>query len=257
MVEDVRRQLSFLSSMRLSPSRVMQRVVALSATLSASPLLFVQLALVSLVTSAAVYVVKQVYYRYSTHAETYTWFWTLAYARGVLPASLILLVWVVSACYCFHHIVISPPARRSALMGSGNHSHNENQHEEAAVPSGCNNNDSSRGTADGSGLLEAAVGWLSLGAIVLANAAITITVNSLYIYSTQLAIAATLQLSIQLALAVFRIVYAYVSFPLLSKGIADPVENISFRFKLLMMNNLWIPFIATSLTSPSCFQVLM
>ncbi len=41
----------------------------------------------------------------STHTNTYAWFWTLAYMRGVVPSSLILASWAVTvAADAFAHV---------------------------------------------------------------------------------------------------------------------------------------------------------
>jgi hypothetical protein len=49
--------------------------------------------------------------------------------------------------------------------------------------------------------------------------------------------------------------YAYGMFPLLSGPILDPIANISYRLRLLTVNNLVIPCLVTAFRSPACFQV--
>jgi hypothetical protein len=97
-----------------------------------------------------------------------------------------------------------------------------------------------------------------IGAAFAFNACVTVAVNVMYIYSTQLALGAAVHFGIQLSLSIFRLLYVVVAFPLLSRSIrSSAVENIRFRFMLLTINNLLIPCVVTALTSDSCFQVLL
>ena len=89
----------------------------------------------------------------------------------------------------------------------------------------------------------------------IANACVTITVNALYIYSTQQALDPSLHFVLQLSLSIFRLLYTAIALPILSRRIRSLVYNVRFRFILLTINNLLIPCIVTALTSDACFQV--
>jgi hypothetical protein len=175
---------------------------------------------------------------YATHSHTYAWFWTAAYMRGVVPACLLLVVWCGAISACFHRVVIHPRrSRDTSVEPEESEDVDATQHEsnrredfwDRIVP---------------------------VGAAFIANACITISVNALYIYSTQQALRASKHFAIQLSLSIFRLLYVAVAFPLLSKPIKSPIENVRFRFILLTINNLLIPCIVTALTSDACFQVL-
>jgi hypothetical protein len=97
---------------------------------------------------------------------------------------------------------------------------------------------------------------VSVGTAFAFNACIIIAVNTLYIYSTQQALGASIHFCIQLSLSIFRLVYTAVAFPILSRSIRSTVDNVRFRFILLTINNLLIPCVVAALTSDACFQVL-
>ena len=174
---------------------------------------------------------------YSTHSHTYSWFWTLAYVRGVVPAGLLLLVWVVAIIACFYRIVVvekrmTRANQRELLVEEAHMKHNcQEQHD---------------------------FGKYQFGHVCVAfviNAGITIPVNALYIYSTQQDMSASAHFGLQISLSIFRILYSMTVLPLLSRFISGVIVNSRFRFTMLTINNLLIPCLVTALTSDSCFQV--
>jgi hypothetical protein len=203
-----------------------------------------QLLVVILVGSAAMYLVKTLDSAdaYSSHSHVYGWFWTLAYTRGVVPASLLLMSWAGAISACFYRVVVHPimVARRDG--------------------GGCS--DKMSGTShDEKDIVPVVVvsfldGVVPIGAAFVFNACVTVAVNALYIYSTQQALGASVHFWIQLSLSIFRLVYSAAALPLLSRTIPTVVESVRFRFILLSINNLVIPCLVTALTSEACFQVL-
>jgi hypothetical protein len=174
---------------------------------------------------------------YVTHSETYAWFWTLAYTHGVVPASILVVLWTVAISACFYRIVVHP--MRSNNGGCS-----------VTIPDApCK-----KPAADV--VHEADFMNYSVLAAFVFNVCVTIAVNTLYIYSTQQALGSSIHFCIQLSLSIFRLVYTAVVFPFLSRSIRNAVANIRFRFILLTINNLMIPCVVTALTSDACFQVL-
>lgn len=214
--------------------------------------LFVRLLCVVLIVGVPVYLLRgiDVEAEFSTHSNTYAWFWTLAYTHGVEPSCLILASWFVTVTICFHRIVLAPLLEESP----------ENEETQGTGPisslaiseSSCGDGDDDVPKSYATGSVKVRVGIV---AALLTNGAITITVNALYIYATQQHLSGAILFSIQLCLAVFRLAYSRGAFPVLSLPIVDPIANIRFRLRLLVVNTLIIPCVVTAFASPSCFQV--
>ena len=209
--------------------------------------LCVYLLFVMLVVGAPIYIVRAIDNddALSTHTNTYAWFWTLAYLRGVVPSSLILMSWAVTVTACFYRVILTPPVSTSLSPRS----HQEDLGKRKEIQ------DSIRDDAMKSDAVGNILATSLIIGVLLVNAAITITVNTLYIYATQQPLSPLIQLGLQLGLAVFRLVYAYCALPLLAGTVSDSVQNIGFRLRLLILNNLVIPCLVTAFASPSCFQV--
>ena len=79
----------------------------------------VQLLAVVLVGSLVLYLVKALdsSEAYATHSHTYAWFWTLAYMRGVVPATLLLMLWTGAILVCFYGVVAHPLREKMSLDG--------------------------------------------------------------------------------------------------------------------------------------------
>jgi hypothetical protein len=155
--------------------------------------------------------------------------------RGVVPAGILVIVWVVAISACFYCIILH---RRTE--GFSSETPHRASHSEAATAEVVSFGDH----------------VVPVGAAFAFNACITIAVNTLYIYSTQQAMGASIHFCIQLSLSIFRLVYTAAAFPILSRSIRSTVQNVRFRFILLTINNLLLPCIVTALTSDACFQVL-
>ena len=205
----------------------------------------VQLLVVVLAGSFVLYLMKalDLSETYATHSNTYTWFWTLAYMRGVVPAGLLLMMWTVATVACFYRVVVLPSRTQLRLAGVALNKH-------GTVTSSLMPAKEERG-----GRFRYHV--LPSTAAFVANACITITVNALYIFSTQQALRPLLHFVLQLSLSIFRLLYSAIALPILSGHIRSRVDVVRFRFLLVMFNNLLIPCLVTALTSDSCFQVRM
>jgi hypothetical protein len=227
----------------------LQPIVVLCEKFMQIKWLFVQLFFVMLAIGAPVYIARSsdVDGDISTHTNTYFWFWTLAYLRGVVPSSLMLVSWIVAITVCFHRIVLAPLLEQTSVAAAS----------DCKDDVGCTSGRSSNGDVVSTKRLS---GWGKDNAghagIMLINASVVISVNTLYIYATQQPVSAFIRFCMQLSLAVFRLVYTFFVFPVLSRTIVDPIAKIVFRLSLLIVNNLVVPIVVTAFASPSCFQVL-
>lgn len=226
----------------LQAETTLQPIKVLSDKCKSVSWFFVQLLFVTLVIGTPLYIVRGTDEEASsTHTNTYTWFWTVAYLHGVVPSSLILMTWVVTVAACFYRILLAPLIDETLPniqpWNSLRESHDASSDETTAL----------------NYTILKYYGVLS--GVFLVNMAVVMSVNALYIYFTQQPLSDLLRLVMQFSLAVFRLVYSYGVLPILAKTIADPVLNIGFRLRLQMMNNLVIPCLVTVFASPSCFQV--
>jgi hypothetical protein len=218
------------------------KIIELSEKFGKTVKIFIELGFVMFVIVSPIYIIKSADEdnSYATHANTYAWFWTLAYMHGVVPSSLILMSWVVMITVCFYHMILTPSTEAATST------------ENTLTSSFKNNIDKSKGPAADANTFKKH-GKITIYLIV--NAAVTIVLNVLYIYSTQQPLPVYFHFGIQCLLAWFRLVYSYCVFPILSRPIIDPVANIGFRLRLLTANNFVIPCFVTLFTSPACFQV--
>jgi hypothetical protein len=214
--------------------------------------LYIQLTSVMLVIISPIYIVKSgdAGNIFTTHTNTYSWFWTLAYMHGVVPSSMIMMSWMVMITMCFYHMILAPSIEQNPY-GNVSQPHNYNSNPTDLAKDHTNSVDKQ--------MIDTDVRTFKTSALIIAlfviNAAITSVVNALYIYSTQQPLPVYIHFGIQLCFATFRLVYDLWVCPILSRPILDPVANITFRLRLLMLNNLAIPCFVTAFTSPACFQV--
>jgi hypothetical protein len=163
--------------------------------------------------------------------------------RGVVPAGVLLLLWAGVVGACFYCVIVCP-------MRGGRLSEElpEPQEKKAATWT----------TAAATAATETkcfSKPFLSVAAAFTFNACLTVAVNTLYIFSTQQTMRASIHFGIQLGLSIFRLVYVVVAFPLLSSPVQSAVNKVRFQFVLLTINNLLIPCVVTAVTSDACFQV--
>jgi hypothetical protein len=186
--------------------------------------IFIQMGGMMVITILPIYALKiSDIDEYSTHVNTYAWFWSLAYIRGLLPSILIAVAWIVMISFCFYYMIVV--SSRSLPLESSVRETMEN----------------------------VSLAWMVL--FCFGNGVVTIFVNVLYIYSTQQPFALSVHVAIQFSVAVFRLAYSFCVLPILARPITDTVININFRLRILIVNNLIIPCIVTALSSPACFQV--
>jgi len=207
------------------------KIVQLSGALVEVMQFAVQLLGVILAGSVVLYLVKVLDSggAYATHSETYTWFWTLAYMRGEVPAGLLLVLWTGAVSACFYRVVVRPLSGRAEPA--------DKEVADVEVDS------ISRGRV------------LPIAAAIFLNACVTGTVNALYIWSVQQSLGRSLHFGLQLILSIFRLLYAAVALPALTRSVHSAAANVRLRFSFLMVNNLLLPCLVTALTSDACFQV--
>jgi Leucine-rich repeat (LRR) protein len=237
----------------------LEPIMALRDQFKRAKQLSLQLLFVILVIGAPIYIIRGSDDKddgtLSTHTNTYSWFWTLAYLRGVIPSSLILMLWCAAISVCFVRIILVPSSEEfSAAAGDSKPSSLQNFSRKGSLgrPVSSDAGLKNDGKVAVVGRVKA-YGWIV--AVLLANGAVTIAVNVLYVYATHQPLSVFILFVMQFSLAIYRMVYSYVVFPVLSQTVTDAILNIGFRLRLLIVNNLIIPCIATAFTSPSCFQV--
>jgi hypothetical protein len=162
--------------------------------------------------------------------------------KGVLPASLIVMSWIVVITLCFYHIKF-----RTNKTDTGRDQNlllmnvNETNHDLKDLMIGYDTTNLRR---------------FIIGVFFVLNITLSITVNALYVWATTKELSAVKLFMIQVSLAVFRLVYSRVSLPLLSRRTKDRTATIIVRLRLLLLNNFLIPCIVVVFTSPSCLQVI-
>jgi hypothetical protein len=206
----------------------------------------VQLLVIVLTGSAVLYLVKlfDSSDEYTTHSHTYAWFWTLAYMHGVVPASLLLLIWTVAISACVYRLYFRLHDKGCNLKSGILADH---------IPQ----SETSSGNKSSADLTATSfiAGDMSVVLAFLFNVCVTVTVNALYIISAQHDLGASIRFFLQLSLSIFRILYSAIALPLFSRSIPSAADNVHFRFLLLTINNLLIPCLVAALTSDACFQV--
>jgi hypothetical protein len=242
---------------------------------------FVQLLLFMLLISVPVFVVRGGGYdgvAWSTHENTYAWFWTFAYMRGTVPAALILAAWggSLTAFYC--HIWITPfedDVGAEATSWSPRRGKDDGDEEGQIIKNraieDCIGQDKRIDQVEHSAISSITTqkvfslfccrgtkSWVSLMAVFLAllvNILVSITINTLYIITIQQSLSPSENFGVQIILATFRLLYSSFVIPFLSKVQTDLVKKIRFKGLLQLTSNLIIPCVATLFASPSCFQV--
>jgi hypothetical protein len=91
--------------------------------------------------------------------------------------------------------------------------------------------------------------------ILLVNLLIVGAVNSWYLQFTLGDVSPTERLSVQLAMAVFKSIFAVAAVPVLASSIVHTERNILLRLLMAIFNTLLIPLAVTAFTSSSCLEV--
>ena len=177
-----------------------------------------------------------------THTYQYRWFFNLVYMRGVTMAIMMMLAWVGLVLLIFYTYYKCDSKRRHSKVRET--LTRRDSGDVAAVDD----------TEEVAGAInyKKYVQYFILGSL---NLFIVVAVNGAYIYSTYQELQPTTSFMIQIGLAVFKMVYGLMFVPILTKPIEDIVRNIAVRSALNLFNNLFIPCLAASFTSPECYKV--
>jgi hypothetical protein len=171
--------------------------------------------------------------QHRTHAHLYRWMWTTAFIKGVVPAGLLLLAWMISAglLIAMVDMMVRQQSRGQLLLRK-----------------------SSIYELDGLTPAERYRHLLSVGAMVLANIAIVGTVNGLFIYSTLRDLSPATHFWVEITVSVFKIIWNSWLLPFVARKYQRR-HSPSLLAKLTIFNAIFIPCLAAAFTSPSCFQV--
>lgn len=179
---------------------------------------------------------------HSTHSYQYRWMGTLAYLRGRLSATLILVMWLAAVAFLRALTMHEGPFRswfpwRSARRYTSGLSSTatESYHLTYASTS-----------------IFTVIKYI---VICLVNIAIVGTVNGCYIYLTSQSLSPTSLVISQISLAVFKVIWNVAIVPSLARPMKSADKIIRVELVLLLFNNILLPCIVTALTSPACFQV--
>ena len=222
-----------------------RRICFFSQELGVVSKIFLVLLCVNAVTCVPIYGVKFSEFGvhdnlYTTHSFQYYWTLSIAYLRGNVPAVLVMFMWtcVISVVVLF--LVKDGPLRRfvttSHTHSRGKISISSKEASDTATPS----------TLQSS---------LTYSSIFLFNIIVTGSVNGLYIYYSEQALTPAVHLSIQIAVAVFKVGWNMAIVPVLAKPLKTPGKIVGIELVILVFNNIVIPSIVTGFTSPACFQV--
>lgn len=239
----------------------LQPLIALVAKFKEAIKLFFRLFALIVLVSVPIYIVRgsDNSGEFSTHKNTYAWFWTLAYMRGVTPAALVLMMWSVALGVCFYFVMFNPlldAPRATFSLSRDNVSLESDERVCGDVTTAAVRHDVplQRVEEGHATATKAFLSWKGIG-LLLFVAALSITVNSLYVNSSSIRMHYLLHFLIRVGLAVFKLIYAFGIMPLLFQSIVDPVANILFWMRLLIVDTLVIPCLVVAFASPSCFQV--
>jgi hypothetical protein len=227
-----------------------QPIMSLCRKTQSTSKLFIQLFMLSLVVGVPVYILRgsDSDTLYSTHVDTYMWFWTLAYLRGTLPAALVLVAWAVTLSACYYRILLCPMIEASTEFSISQVVDKKND----SLPSSSSECDM-KNEANIVRINRKDIVWPVI--VVFVNISTSVTVNSLYIYSSQQALNPAIFFSIQSSLAVYRLLYSTIVIPYMASYVTDAVLNIRLRTRLLAISEYVIPCAVTLFGSLSCFQV--
>ena len=175
--------------------------------------------------------------KYTTHSYQYRWAMSTAFVKGLLPALLLMLIWLFVVIVMVMLLTQKSPlrwvvARQSYIQPR------KNQHclDDKVQPSGLSSK-------------------VAYAAILLLNVLIMGAVNGLYIYYANQALSPAVYSAMQLAVALFKVGWNMAVVPLLVKSLEQSSIRVKAELTILIFNNVLIPCIVTAFTSPACFQV--
>jgi Leucine-rich repeat (LRR) protein len=182
-----------------------------------------------------IYILKAIDYgksnpAYATHSVVYLWEMTTAYITGELPAGLLLVAW--TGCVCIFVYLIT---MRFGTV------------EENKYKSYTHQNTTS----------SSYLAYLQFVCLLVVNICVVGLINGVYVYLTWLELDVRIHTLIQICFALVKYVWNFVIVP---SVVFSPLPISPYRswLKLFvnMLNSVFIPCIASSFTSTSCFQVM-
>jgi hypothetical protein len=223
-----------------------RRACFFSQELAVVSKIFIVLLVVNLLTCVPFYVLKFTEYgtaetNFTTHSYQYRWAGSAAYAKGNIPAIMLMLMWASVICAVVLLMMKDGPFRSVKGLSIRHELHRAYTREERVVSSSIKSKEDSK---------------LTYAAIFFINATVNGVVNGMYVYLTTQALSPTTQLCIQGALALFKVSWNMLVVPQLAKPMKTSTRIVNIELIFFVFNNILIPSIVTGLTSPACFQVL-
>ena len=210
------------------------------------------------------------YNTYSTHSYQYLWVISMAYISGTVPATLIIIAWLVvfGSCYILFaewEFVASLISRSplSSLAPHGGNGKNSFRSDRSSSESDVDlivrqrqlSIEENKKNGDEKLKAEPWSGFICLFAI---NFIIEWVINISFVYSSYKPLSPSEHTLCQVALAVCKTLHNSMILPMLAAKLVTS-NRLKMRIRLIMsiFNCVFIPGIATTFTSPACFQNLI
>ena len=230
-------------------SRSTQRIISFAKELLATSNMVLWLCALFIFVSAPIYIIRahenaegHSQSSFSTHNDAYRWFWTVAYFTGQIPTIILVGGWVIVVCTWYKHVDAALPSEKSTVV---------------ANDISARKRTSSRLRPSVSTIVSSKnVSRRTILLLVVFNVCFVISVNSAYVYSLHREYSPAVHYVFQLVFALFKLLYTFILVPVMASMIEEPLLNIWFRLKLLIVSNLVIPVLVVAVRSPSCFQGL-
>jgi Leucine-rich repeat (LRR) protein len=187
---------------------------------------------------------------YTTHTHLYRWTWTTAYMTGPLPATLLLTLCAIS-CFFFSSLIFQLRNISTSYQHRDRDRDGLSLEEDEEVVSARKRRKFSHALAvDTFFTFRRYLYQLSL---LFLNIGVVSTVNVLYIISTSRNLTTTVDLSIRLAVALFKLLWDGT---VLSR-LFDANQYSNMKLTVHLLNSIFIPCLVTAFTSPSCYRGLL
>lgn len=233
--------------------------------------LFLMTTTVMIMSSIPLYMMKNANNQsYVTHSHQYQWYFTIAYLSGILPGLLVLIICFISLWTFYLSLMYLK--RRFTLHPSNKNNHEikknhdiEDQEfssslavqDNSSAMTNQTNPTTSMNTHPSSSRMSLKFttrGWIFLCLISFLNIGVVGTVNGLYVWSTLKNLSSLERLSIRLGVSLFGMLWKVIMRSILSTEVKTSLSGIWLLSLFGVINGVIIPCLATTFTSPSCYQ---
>lgn len=176
--------------------------------------------------------------QYSTHTYQYSWFASAAFLSGVVPAVLMLLVWLLLCALLAREIM-------AFYRSLGSNRESEASYQRNSDPY---NDCSAMGTR-----------FAVYSTVVLLNIVIVCIANGAYVYTLLSDQPQSVKLSAKVLIAIFKTIWNAIVVPVSVEYSSAMLSDSSSQRKwliavMLLFNNIGAPSLATAVSDDSCFH---